>query len=386
MKGFRVSRTRLLVAACALVCPAHRRRGGLGADRGPAQTLTFTSCGLTPQAASTECATADLPLDYDRPDGARCTSRSRACPRGPATGIGVAVLQLRRPRRRSGRLPPGVGATGSGTRSTSTSTSSASTRAASARARRRSTATSTRRRTASTRSRSRRRSTSTSDALLAQGQALHPAPACGTTASILSHVSTANVARDMDAIRPLLGERKLNYFGYSYGTFLGATYANLFPNNYRAMVLDGPIDATAYINKPWRDLAEQSAAFERALSRFFQACAADQAACSGFGGSDPWDAYDQLVERRTRTRSRRRLHGRPAAGRRRRHQLRRRRRALREGALGRARPGARDGPGRRRLAHPRARRRRLRPQRRRHATARARPVLHDRRDRAALPA
>ena len=56
----------------------------------------------------------------------------------------------------------------------------------------------------------------------------------------------------------LLGESKLNYFGYSYGTFLGATYANLFPKNYRAMVLDGPIDATAYINKPWRDLAEQT--------------------------------------------------------------------------------------------------------------------------------
>ena len=70
---------------------------------------------------------------------------------------------------------------------------------------------------------------------------------------ILAHVSTANVARDMDLLRKALGERKLNYFGYSYGTFLGATYASLFPNNYRAMVLDGPLDADGYINNPLHD-------------------------------------------------------------------------------------------------------------------------------------
>ena len=45
-----------------------------------------------------------------------------------------------------------------------------------------------------------------------------------------------------------MGDKKLNYFGFSYGTFLGATYASLFPDNYRAMVLDGPVDANGYIN------------------------------------------------------------------------------------------------------------------------------------------
>jgi pimeloyl-ACP methyl ester carboxylesterase len=113
---------------------------------------------------------------------------------------------------------------------------------------------------------------------------------------ILRHVSTANVARDMDRIRAALGERKLSYLGFSYGTLLGATYASLFPRHYRAMVLDGPIDATAYLNRPWRGLAEQTAGFERALGRFFEACAANQTACSGFGGTDPWDAYDELVD------------------------------------------------------------------------------------------
>jgi pimeloyl-ACP methyl ester carboxylesterase len=113
---------------------------------------------------------------------------------------------------------------------------------------------------------------------------------------ILPHVSTANVARDMDLLRRSFGEDKLNYFGYSYGTFLGSTYASLFPKNYNRMVLDGPVDATDYINDPMSDLSAQSDGFERAFGRFFQACAVDQTACHEFGGKDPWDAYDQLVD------------------------------------------------------------------------------------------
>jgi pimeloyl-ACP methyl ester carboxylesterase len=115
---------------------------------------------------------------------------------------------------------------------------------------------------------------------------------------ILAHVSTANVARDIDLLRQSLGEDKITYFGYSYGTFLGATYASMFPTHYRAMVLDGPVDANAYINDPMRDLSAQTSGFERALGRFMQACAADHAACRGFpkSGSDPWDAYDALID------------------------------------------------------------------------------------------
>ena len=97
---------------------------------------------------------------------------------------------------------------------------------------------------------------------------------------ILPFVSTANVARDMDGIRAAMGDKKLNYFGFSYGTFLGATYASLFPDNYRAMVLDGPVDANSYINTPSADLREQSAGFERAIGRFFTACAVDQSFCN----------------------------------------------------------------------------------------------------------
>jgi pimeloyl-ACP methyl ester carboxylesterase len=108
-------------------------------------------------------------------------------------------------------------------------------------------------------------------------------------------VSTANVARDMDLVRAALGEEQLSYLGLSYGSFLGATYAALFPQSYRALVLDGALDADQYINRPSEGLREQSAAFEVALARFFQACEDDPDACSGFGGADPRQTFDELV-------------------------------------------------------------------------------------------
>ncbi len=114
---------------------------------------------------------------------------------------------------------------------------------------------------------------------------------------VLEHVSTANVARDFNAVRAALGEKKVSYLGYSYGTYIGATFARLFPNRYERMVLDGPVDATVYANRPLQDLAEQSSGFERSFGRFMQACARDQVACADFGGDDPWNAYDELIDR-----------------------------------------------------------------------------------------
>jgi pimeloyl-ACP methyl ester carboxylesterase len=111
---------------------------------------------------------------------------------------------------------------------------------------------------------------------------------------ILPYVSTANVARDMDLLRAAVGDKKLTYLGFSYGTFLGATYESMFPTHYRALVLDGALDADQYINRPTQSLQEQSAAFERALSRFFLACAAHKDVCP-FGGDDPGRAFDDLV-------------------------------------------------------------------------------------------
>jgi pimeloyl-ACP methyl ester carboxylesterase len=61
---------------------------------------------------------------------------------------------------------------------------------------------------------------------------------------ITHHMGTSSVAKDMDAVRYLLGDAKLNYLGYSYGTVLGATYATLFPNLVGRVVLDSAIDGT----------------------------------------------------------------------------------------------------------------------------------------------
>ncbi|WP_179499955.1 alpha/beta hydrolase [Streptomyces sp. WZ.A104] len=63
-----------------------------------------------------------------------------------------------------------------------------------------------------------------------------------TDAAVLPHVSTRNTARDMDVVRGALGERKISYFGYSYGTYLGTVYTQMFPGRTDRMVLDGAID------------------------------------------------------------------------------------------------------------------------------------------------
>uniref|UniRef100_A0AAU2UWD3 Alpha/beta hydrolase n=1 Tax=Streptomyces sp. NBC_00003 TaxID=2903608 RepID=A0AAU2UWD3_9ACTN len=63
-----------------------------------------------------------------------------------------------------------------------------------------------------------------------------------TNASVLPHITTRNTARDMDVIRGVLGEKKISYFGYSYGTYLGTVYTQMFPGRVDRMVLDGAID------------------------------------------------------------------------------------------------------------------------------------------------
>ena len=65
------------------------------------------------------------------------------------------------------------------------------------------------------------------------------------------HISTVEVAKDMDILRAALGERQLDYLGASYGTFIGATYADLFPKHVRRMVLDGAIDPSLSQPRSW---------------------------------------------------------------------------------------------------------------------------------------
>ncbi|MFT4185887.1 MAG: alpha/beta hydrolase [Micrococcaceae bacterium] len=86
---------------------------------------------------------------------------------------------------------------------------------------------------------------------------------------VLGHMDTASVARDMDLIRALIGEQKLNYLGFSYGTLLGATYANLYPEHVGHVVLDGAVDPALSYSEVTKI---QASGFEQALKEYAQSC------------------------------------------------------------------------------------------------------------------
>ena len=108
---------------------------------------------------------------------------------------------------------------------------------------------------------------------------------------LLPYVSTAATVRDLDAIRAAIGVDQINYVGFSYGTLIGSEYAQAFPHNVRAMVLDGVVD-------PARSYAlstiEQAKSFDDDLDAFFAHCRADSK-CAFARGGDPVAAYDDLV-------------------------------------------------------------------------------------------
>jgi pimeloyl-ACP methyl ester carboxylesterase len=136
---------------------------------------------------------------------------------------------------------------------------------------------------------------------------------CGErNAETLAHLSTANVARDMDQLRQAVGDDALNYLGSSYGTYLGATYANLFPDRIRAMVLDGVINPPSYASFDHGDgdvVGPDTTSFLRilsnqgstdALQEFFDQCAAagpDHCAFAAASAAETREKFDALMDR-----------------------------------------------------------------------------------------
>jgi pimeloyl-ACP methyl ester carboxylesterase len=94
------------------------------------------------------------------------------------------------------------------------------------------------------------------------------------------HSSTANVARDMDVIRASLGDEQSNFLGLSYGTYLGAVYANLFPDRVRSVVVDGVLDPIAWVNAeaeiPFSTRLKSDVGAADTLDEFFRQCDAAQ--------------------------------------------------------------------------------------------------------------
>lgn len=89
------------------------------------------------------------------------------------------------------------------------------------------------------------------------------------TGDLLAQVDTVSAARDLDLLRAILGDEQLNYLGYSYGTFLGATYADLYPERVGRLVLDGAIDPSAGDTEVTQ---AQAIGFENALRAYLEDC------------------------------------------------------------------------------------------------------------------
>ena len=111
-----------------------------------------------------------------------------------------------------------------------------------------------------------------------------------STEELLPFMGTDSVARDLDAIRAALGEKKLTYMGFSYGTMIGLRYLELFPRNARAIVLDGVVDPTADLKGLLR---QQTIAINDSVNRAFETCT-KRAGCTL---GDAAAAYDKLAER-----------------------------------------------------------------------------------------
>ncbi|GII00545.1 alpha/beta hydrolase [Planobispora takensis] len=108
------------------------------------------------------------------------------------------------------------------------------------------------------------------------------AQACETTSGeVLPYIGTVNAAQDMDRIRGALGDQKLNYLGFSYGTQLGAVYATKFPQKVGRMVLDAPLDPSASLRET---ALIQTAGFQQAYESFLKDCVKDAGQCET--GSD----------------------------------------------------------------------------------------------------
>lgn len=122
--------------------------------------------------------------------------------------------------------------------------------------------------------------------------------ACGQrNAKLLPFVDTVSATRDMDVIRAALGDDKLTYLGFSYGTFLGEEYAHLFPTHTRALALDGVVDPSLDFNDL---LLTQTAAFEQDLQAFLADCRARRSVanpCTYAKSGDPGTKLNALMQR-----------------------------------------------------------------------------------------
>ncbi len=110
------------------------------------------------------------------------------------------------------------------------------------------------------------------------------ADACNArSGDLLRHISSADTVHDMDRIREAIGDDKLTYAGFSYGTYLGALYAQEYPDKVRALLLDGAVDPAVPIDEL---SIQQAKGFEASLKAFLDDCA-NRESCDYYHDGDP---------------------------------------------------------------------------------------------------
>lgn len=109
--------------------------------------------------------------------------------------------------------------------------------------------------------------------------------------TILPYISTQASAQDINSLRLALGEERISYFGFSYGSELGATWATMFPKTVRAIVVDGAVDPNA---SSVQEGMNQAKGFEGQLATFLKQCS-EKTTCAFHNGGKAEAAFDQLV-------------------------------------------------------------------------------------------
>ncbi|GAB3929778.1 alpha/beta hydrolase [Kribbella albertanoniae] len=309
MRQRRIVRSLTIAAtAFALVVPvtasaAAPQAGKAGTPKLAVPKISWGTCGPAPELKPFQCASVEVPTDYDRPNGPTTTialTRLPASdparkigslftnPGGPG-GPGVPFIQqiaqvLYSPALRAqfdiiGFDPRGVGKSDPATCYPTAAEEQAALGAIS------------------------------SFPVTAKQErefiaaAAKLAVKCQTTSpDRLAHYSTANVARDMDLLRQAVGDEKLSYIGYSYGTYLGATYAKLFPNNVRALALDGTLLPEWYSGsngerQPVGVRLRQGEGASDSYQQFLAECKKAGTACALNALGDPRTVSENTLER-----------------------------------------------------------------------------------------
>ena len=286
-----MTRGRIRAAAAALLLAAVLPQTAAAADvlpQPPVQKIEWTAC--TPRAAGLVCGKLSVPRDYANPGGDRLTialikrqatepGRSRGAivinPGGPG-GSGVDFLrqsadlyvmkedpvmrQLGRYHDLVGFDPRGVGGSTQVKCPAKSPFLDASARGA----------------------------TAASMTALATP---FVAGCVQQSGALIGSVGTVDVARDLEQLRAALGEPKLNFLGFSYGTYLGATYVSLFPASAGKIVLDGGVDPDQYANRPLESDLAQAAGGDQVFKRFLKSSK------KGFGRGVSLKAYRKLIAR-----------------------------------------------------------------------------------------